>query len=125
MRRVSKALEAQGAVSSGTLFRVGADYADKASYAEGRQLSGSSRGLRWKRSSMSVTRGGASTCGTEVVYRIGVNRLSVLVRDLDPATSRYVEKAQFTPARDEAPSSLYRDQGQAGHPFSRCAWPKV
>jgi UPF0755 protein len=51
-----------------------------------------------------ITKGGASTCGTEVVYRIGINRVSVQVRELDPATGRYVEKVQFNPAEDEAPA---------------------
>jgi len=44
-----------------------------------------------------VTRGGASTCGTEVVYRIGVNRIGVQVRELDPLTNRFVELVEFDP----------------------------
>jgi len=50
-----------------------------------------------------ITRGGASTCGTEIVYRIGVNNVSVQVRELDPATNRFAELAQFTPEVDETP----------------------
>jgi peptidoglycan lytic transglycosylase G len=55
-----------------------------------------------------VTRGGASTCGTEVVYRIGVNRLSALVRELDPTTNQFVERAEFEPAVDDAPAIYSR-----------------
>jgi UPF0755 protein len=47
-----------------------------------------------------VTRGGASTCGTEVVYRIGVAAQSKAVRSLDPATQRFVTLAEFDPAAD-------------------------
>ena len=32
----------------------------------------------------SVTRGGASTCGTEIVYRVGVTSIEARVRELDP-----------------------------------------
>jgi UPF0755 protein len=60
-----------------------------------------------------ITRGGASTCGTEIVYRIGVNRVSVQVRELDPATNRFAELAQFTPATDETPAAYTEMKDQA------------
>jgi UPF0755 protein len=85
MTRVSKQLEDQGAVSSGSIFRIGADYTDKGSQLKAGAF------LVPENASMEeivdiVTRGGASSCGTEIVYRIGVNRTDVLVRELDPAT---------------------------------------
>lgn len=101
--RVSKTLEDQGAITSGMLLRVGMDYAD----LTGDLKAGSY--LVPAKSTMKdiadiITRGGASTCGTEIVYRIGVTQLSNLVRELDPATSTYIEKAKFDPAAEEAPS---------------------
>ena len=102
MSEVSRDLEAQSAVSSGAIFRIGADYEEKTS-----QLKAGSfliePGATMKEIVDAVTRGGASTCGTEVVYRIGVNRVSVQVRELDPATNKFVERAQFTPAEEETP----------------------
>jgi UPF0755 protein len=102
MRRVSQKLADQGAISSAAIFRVGADYEEKTA-----QLKAGSF-LVQPGTSMSqivdvVTKGGASTCGTEVVYRIGVNRVSVQVRELDPTTSRFVERAEFTPGADAEP----------------------
>jgi UPF0755 protein len=102
MRDVSKDLAAQGAVSSASIFRIGADYTNKT----GQLKAGSF--LVQPETSMeeiveTVTKGGASTCGTEIVYRIGINRVSVQVRELDPSTSRFVEKAQFNPSEDEVP----------------------
>lgn len=96
MTKVSKQLEEQGAVSSGAIFRMGADYTDKVSQLKAGAF------LVPENASMEeivdiVTRGGASSCGTEVVYRIGVNRTDVLVRDLDPATQSYVRVAEFFP----------------------------
>lgn len=102
MRRVSQSLEDQGAVSSAAIFRMGADYAEKTS-----QLKAGSflvdPGASMEEIVDIVTRGGASTCGTEVVYRIGVNRLGVQVRELDPQSNRFEERASFTPADEEAP----------------------
>ncbi|SLN45988.1 putative aminodeoxychorismate lyase [Roseovarius albus] len=104
MRRVSENLEEQGAISSGTIFRLGAEYTDK---------SGALKAGSWlipEGSSMGdivelVTKGGASTCGTEVVYRIGVTSLETLVRELDTETEKYVEVASFNPNEDEAPEA--------------------
>lgn len=99
MRRVSQQLEEQGAVSSGAIFRMGADYSDRS----GDLKAGSF--LVPEEASMKdivaiVTSSGQSTCGTEVVYRIGVRRNLVQVRELDPATSAYTEVAEFDPEVD-------------------------
>ncbi|NUH64587.1 endolytic transglycosylase MltG [Sulfitobacter sp. S0837] len=104
MRQVSEDLEAQGAVSSPAIFRMGADYEDKSD----RLKAGSflvPAGTSMQGIVDVVTQGGASTCGTEVVYRVGVNRVSVQVRELDPATNRFVEQAEFTPGVEEAPEA--------------------
>jgi len=53
-----------------------------------------------------ITRGGQSTCGTEVVYRIGVTRNQVQVRELDPVTNRFVETANFVPGAEDAPAEM-------------------
>ncbi len=102
MSRVSKSLEKQSAISSGPLFRICAEYTDKSE-----KLKAGSflvhQGASMEEIADIVTRGGASTCGTEIVYRVGVTRQSVQVRELDPETSRFVEIAAFNPAEGEAP----------------------
>lgn len=112
MRGVSRQLEAQNAVSSGTVFRVGTDYADKSN-----QLKAGSwlipQGASMAEISDIITRGGASTCGTEVLYRIGVARSVIEVRELDPATNRYVEKAEFNPETDVVPAEFTEVREQA------------
>ena len=102
MRRVSEQLEQQGAIASGAIFRMGSDYSD---------LSGSLKAgsfLVPEQASMQqivgiVTSSGQSTCGTEVVYRVGVRRNLVQVRELDPASSLYVDVAEFDPTVDATP----------------------
>ena len=100
MRRVSENLVESAAITNGSIFRVGADYAGKTS-----QLKAGSF-LVPEKASMSeivdiVTRGGRSTCGTEVLYRVGVTGQSIEVRELDPETNRFVVKAEFDPLADE------------------------
>ena len=98
-RAVSQRLEEQGAIGSSSLFRIGAEYAEKSG-----QLKAGSH-LIPERASMErivdlVTRGGASTCGTEILYRIGVNSVEAEVRELDPATSEFTELAEFDPTAE-------------------------
>ncbi|ABG32548.1 endolytic transglycosylase MltG [Roseobacter denitrificans] len=108
MRRISETLEDSGAVTSSAIFRMGAEYADKAD-----QLKAGSYlvppGASMAQIVDTVTRGGASTCGTEVVYRIGVNRVSVQLRELNPQTNQFEEMANFNPAVDETPD-IYTDR---------------
>ncbi|SMY09041.1 endolytic transglycosylase MltG [Flavimaricola marinus] len=103
MRRVSEDLAEQGAITSPALFRMGADYSEKAA-----QLKAGSY-LVPPETSMEeivdvITRGGASTCGTQVVYSVGVTSTTVRVRELDPASNRFVEIVRFDPLTEEAPA---------------------
>lgn len=102
MTRVSEDLGKAGAVSHAALFRIGANYAKKSGLLKAGSY------LIPAHASMSqivdiVTRGGASTCGTEIVYRIGVNRAEVRVRELDPETTRFADTVSFVPGEGEAP----------------------
>jgi len=116
MSRVSADLEEQGAISSGAIFRIGADYEDKTTQLKaGSYLVPESATMEEIVSI--ITRGGASTCGTEVVYRIGVTRATVVVRELDPATNRFVERANFNPAEEDAPEIYTRVKAQGDTRF--------
>lgn len=100
---VSRSLEQQGAISDPRIFRLGADYGDKAG------------GLKFgsylvpPAASMEdilaiITRGGQSTCGTEVNFRIGVVSAEVVLRELDPVSNRYVEVVKFDPSAEAVPA---------------------
>lgn len=102
MNAVSRELVAKDAVSSGTIFRIGARYSDKAN----RLKAGSfliDEGASMEQIVDQITRGGASTCGTEIVYRVGIARTNVQVRELDPATEEFVTRADFNLADEEKP----------------------
>ena len=94
LQAVSESLEAQGAIRSGVLFRVGARYTEQASGLRfGAHLVPA--GTSMEEILEIVTRPGPPTCGTEVQLRIGVVQVETIVRDLDPATSRFEEVLRF------------------------------
>jgi len=99
---VSRTLETSGVISDARIFRIGADY------------SGQGTGLKFGSylvpagASMAdvltiVTAGGQSTCGREVNFRIGIATAEVILRELDPVSSRYVEVVSFDPTVDALP----------------------
>lgn len=99
MRRVADILAEQEAITNASIFRLGAEYTDRAD-----QLKAGSFLIR-EGASMEeivdvITRGGRSTCGTEVVFRIGVADQEIEVRELDPETERFVVRVEFDPAVD-------------------------
>lgn len=107
MRRVSEDLAEQGAITSASIFRIGAEYSGQT----GALKAGSyliAAGESMEEIVAEVTGSGQSTCGTEVVYRIGVTSQQLQVRELDASTGRYVETAAFDPAA-EAAAEVYAD----------------
>ena len=105
--RVSDALATDGAISSSSIFRMGAEYTGKSEALKaGSYLV--PEGASMEQIIDIVTRGGASTCGTEIVYRIGVTANELQVRELDPATQRFVTKAEFAPDAASIPSEYVR-----------------
>ncbi len=112
LNAVSNQLAAQGAISNAYIFRAGADYMDKA-----RDLKFGSF-LMPPQASMeqiveTVTAGGPSTCGTEVVVRVGVRENTVLLRDTNPQTGAYEDVARWNPTQGERPAPIVQAQDRA------------
>lgn len=107
MRRVSEDLESQGAISSGSIFRMGSDYSGKTNDLKAGSF------LVPAEASMSeiidlVTASGRSTCGTEIVFRVGIASQEVQVRELDPVENRFEEVVAFDPT-EETGGETYAD----------------
>tara|TARA_B100000949_G_scaffold214662_1_gene210345 strand:+ start:1268 stop:2452 length:1185 start_codon:yes stop_codon:yes gene_type:complete len=105
LNAVSQQLASQGAVSSAYIFRAGTDYMDKA-----RDLKFGSY-LVAPRASMEdivgvITAGGPSTCGTEVILRVGVRETNVLLRDMNPDTGAFEEMARWSPESGDLPEAI-------------------
>lgn len=109
---VSRALEEQGAISDARIFRIGAEYSDKAGGLKfGSYLV--EPGASMAQVLDVLTAGGQSTCGREVNFRIGVASAEVILRELDAAENKYVEVVKFDPAAGEVPEA-YREAAEAG-----------
>lgn len=113
MQAVSEDLAERDAIGSSRIFRIGARYSEKASELKAGSF------LVPQHSSMEeivdiVTRGGQSTCGTEIVYRIGVNDREIEIRELDPVSGRFGVVAEFDPADADAPLPYTRAREQRG-----------
>jgi UPF0755 protein len=60
-----------------------------------------------------ITEGGPSTCGTEVVYRVGITSVDVLVREINPETGRFEQVMNFG-AQDQVPEAFTAVHDQTG-----------
>ncbi len=114
--RVAENLAAEGAISSPRLFLIGVDYAEKRDDLKAGAY------LIQPNASMSdivdtVTDTGRSTCGTEIVYRLGVTRTTVQVRELNPQTNRFDALVTFNPAEDETPTVYAQLKAATGTRF--------
>ncbi len=110
MRSVSAELAERGAISSDMIFRLGADYAGKSEALK----AGSfliPAGMPMNQIVETITRSGASTCGTEIVLRIGVSNAQMQVRELDPETNRFVEMAEFDVGAEDIPQAYGEARG--------------
>lgn len=104
-RTVADDLAGRGAITSAYVLKVGAEYEGKA----GDLKAGSflvPAGASMTDIVDAVTKGGQSTCGTEINYQIGVNGANMVLRELDPATSDYVEVVKFDPAAGAPPQEF-------------------
>jgi UPF0755 protein len=99
---VSRNLEERGAITDARIFRIGAEYADRAD-----DLKFGSYMVPAKASMAEVleaiTASGRSTCGRDVNFRIGISSSDVVLSQLDLATNTYVEVARFDAGIDPLP----------------------
>ncbi|MDM7931186.1 endolytic transglycosylase MltG [Tabrizicola sp.] len=99
---VSRILEEKGAVSDARIFRIGAEYADRA----GDLKFGSymlSEGASMAEVLEALTAGGRSTCGRDVNFRIGVTRSDLVLSELDLSTNGFVEVVKFDAGAEAVP----------------------
>lgn len=113
MRGVSEELTGMGAISNPMIFRVAADYTGR----EDDLKAGSF--LLQPGASMAtildiITRGGQSTCGTEIVYRVGVRDQRVEVREVLPATGNYEASLTFDPREGATPAAYQTARDEVG-----------
>ena len=105
MRKLSQQLDEMGALSQPAIFRIGSEYENKTA-----QLKAGSflipQGSSMREIADIVTRGGANTCGTEIVFRLGINTTQAQIREMDPVTQKLIEIDSFE--LSQAPPAAYK-----------------
>lgn len=99
---VSRSLEERGAITDARIFRIGAEYSDRAD-----QLKFGSYMVP-ANASMSqvleaITASGKSTCGRDLNFRIGIAQADVILSELDLVSNSYTEVARFDAGVDPLP----------------------
>lgn len=99
---VSRNLEERGAVTDARIFRIGAEYADRADLLKfGSYMVPA--GASMSEVLQSITASGKSTCGRDLNFRIGVTRSDVVLSELDLTKNTFVEVARFDAGVDPLP----------------------
>ena len=103
-RTVSEELETKGAIQSAWFFRVGVRYQEKETKLKAGSFLIPAFSTMQDISNI-VTQGGANTCGTEIIYGVGIASTTIRVRELDPETSKLEEKFAFK-SSDKKPAEF-------------------
>jgi UPF0755 protein len=99
---VSRNLEERGAITDARIFRLGAEYSDRAEALKfGSYLVPAEASMAEVLEA--ITAGGRSTCGRDLNFRIGVTRSDVVLSELDLTTNDYVEVTRFDAGAETLP----------------------
>lgn len=111
MSSMSQRLAEQGAIRDARIFRIGSDYTARSENLKAGNFLVPA-GASMDSVSTLLTSSGQSTCGSEAIYRIGVTKSEIELREIDPTTGRYETVERFAPDASR-PSAYQRfmDQG--------------
>ena len=99
---VSRNLEERGAISDARIFRIGAEYADRADDLKfGSYMVPANASM--SEVLEAITASGRSTCGRDLNFRIGVTKADVVLSELDLTSNSYTEVARFDAGADPLP----------------------
>lgn len=99
---LTEVLLEKGAITSAFVYESGARYTEKSGDIKRGQFR-IPEAASMEEIVDIVTRGGRNTCGTEVIYRVGINRVVVDVRELDAASNSFVDLISFEAGELEVP----------------------
>ncbi len=91
---VSRNLEERGAITDARIFRIGAEYSDRANDLKfGSYMVPANASM--SQVLEAITASGRSTCGRDLNFRIGVTKADVVLSELDLASNSLTEVARF------------------------------
>ena len=119
MTRVANDLAEQGAIGSATIYRLGAEYAGRSPNLKAGSFL-SEPGASMAEIVETVTGDGRSTCGTQVVYLVGVAQQELRVRKLNTEEQTFETVAEFDPTDEgvEIPEVYTEVLEEAGTEFA-------
>jgi UPF0755 protein len=101
---VSRTLEERGAITDARIFRIGAEYSDRADDLKfGSYMVPA--GASMSEVLEAITASGRSTCGLDLNFRIGINQAVVVLSELDLTTNSYAERARFDAGTEPLPTA--------------------
>lgn len=103
MVQASEQLVELGAIRDARIFRIGSDYTQRSERLKAGNFLVPA-GASMDAISQLLTASGQSTCGAEAVYRIGVTRADIELREINPATGRFERVARFG-TEDDKPAA--------------------
>jgi UPF0755 protein len=99
---VSRNLEERGAITDARIFRIGAEYSDRADDLKfGSYMVPTAASMAEVLES--ITASGKSTCGRDLNLRVGVSKSDVILSELDLVTNSYREVSRFDAGVDPLP----------------------
>lgn len=99
---VSRNLEERGAITDARIFRIGAEYSDRADDLKfGSYMVPANASMAQVLEA--ITASGRSTCGRDLNFRIGVTKADVVLSELDLASNSYTEVSRFDAGVDPLP----------------------
>lgn len=111
--KVAGTLFEKGALSSETIFRLGYAY----SGLKGQLKHGSfliPEGASMKDIAQIITVGGRNTCGSELVYVVGISRMQIALRSVAPQTGKLEEQLRLDLPSEDMPAVLYQALEEEG-----------
>ncbi|WP_341366356.1 endolytic transglycosylase MltG [Yoonia sp. BS5-3] len=109
---LTETLLERGAITSAFIYESGARYTEKSGEIKRGQFRIPAAASMEEIIDI-VTRGGRNTCGTQVIYRVGINRTVVDVRELDAVSNSFVDVVSFEAGQLEVPEE-YAEVRAAG-----------
>jgi len=119
---VSRNLEERGAITDARIFRIGAEYSDRADDLKfGSYMVPANASMAEVLEA--ITSSGRSTCGRDLNFRIGVTRADVVLSELDLTSNSYTEVARFDAGTDPLPPE-YLEVSDDPRWSSASRWPR-
>lgn len=116
MARVAEDLVEQGAITSQFIFEVGAAYSGQANALKAGRFR-LPEGATMGEITDLVTASGFSTCGRQILYRVGVTGTEALLRNADLATGSFAEEASYDFVAESEPQAFAAARDEIGTSF--------